>query len=415
MTFINREIVPKIKKHLKEKEVTLLLGPRQAGKTTIIKHLQEELEQDGQKTIYLSLDNFEERRYFTTQNALVKTLEISFSKSFVYVFIDEIQRLENAGLFLKGLYDMDLPYKFIVTGSGSLELKANVIESMTGRKRVFQILPLSFSEFTCYRTGFPADKIQQFFETRTEAGERLVNEYSVFGGYPRVVLSDSIEEKRAVLAEIYTSYIDKDVKALIGVEKDTAYQNLVRYLGGTVGNLINKAQIARTVGVTEKTVDQYLDILEKTFIIQLVRPFYSNITKELTKSPKAYFIDIGLRNYAAQNFQDFPVRADRGMVFENLVFTRFFELSLPFPVKFWRTQSGAEVDFVIEEAGRPVPIEAKSVVKPPALSRSFVSFLKKYHPQKAYIYSPNTSWHGMCYNTDITYLPYHLLPPLSQI
>ena len=415
MEFIPRKIVFEIKKHLKEKEISLLLGPRQAGKTTILNYLKTELDRNGEKTLYLSLDNFEDRRLFTTQNELLKKLELVFGEAFGYVFIDEIQRLENAGLFLKGLYDMNASYKFLVTGSGSLELKANVIENMTGRKKIFRVLPLSFSEFVSHRTGFKEDKIHSFFDVEKEEGARLFNEYSIYGGYPRVVLSKEKEQKIAMLSEIYTSYIDKDVKALIGIEKDVAYRELIRYLSGTIGNIINRAEIARTIGITEKTVMQYLDVLEKTSVTSIVRPYYRNITKELTKSPKVYFFDSGLRNFAVQNFQDFAVRDDKGKLFENLVFIRLCELGLPFPIKFWRTQSGAEVDFIIEQKEGIVPIEVKSAASVASVSRGLMSFIKKYHPSRAYIYTPFFRNDIVRDGAQISCIPFHaLMAPLNS-
>lgn len=384
--FIPRTVLSEIQGHLDKPEITVILGPRQAGKTTILSRLREEMNQKGKKTLFLSLDNLEEREHFVSQNALLRRIELAFGKSAKgYVFIDEVQRLKDAGVFLKGLYDMGNPHKFVVTGSGSLELKASIAESMVGRKKEFFVHPLSFSEFFAYRSGERPDKIREFFEVRPHEGERVFDEYATYGGYPRVALAETKAEKENILREIYAAYVERDVKALLGIEKDAAYGELVRYLAGTVGGVINRAEISRAAGVSEKTVRQYLDVLEKTYIVRIAHPFHRNITKELTKSPKVYFVDLGLRNYAAQNFQSFHGRVDKGMVFENFVFARLLELNLPFPPKFWRTQAGAEVDFVMERGGEILPVEAKSG-DAPRISRGLMSFVRHYAPAEAYVY-----------------------------
>jgi len=414
MDFINRQILPKIQNHLQKREITLLLGPRQTGKTTIMLKIKQQLTGAGKNTVYFNLDNFDQKKYFISQDTLVNKLKLDFGAKFVYVFIDEIQRLKNAGLFLKGFYDMHLPYKLIVTGSGSLELKADIIETMTGRKRIFYVLPLNFTEFISYKSSLPEDKLPLFFALEKQKLYQLFNQYITFGGYPKVVLAPNQEEKIDILSEIYKSYIEKDVKNLIGIEKDIAYQNLIRYLSASVGCIVNRAEIGRNLNLSEKTVNNYLDFLEKTFIISIIHPFYKNITKELTKSPKIYFMDLGLRNFATQIFQPFDSRTDKGLLFENFIFLRLLELNLFFKFKFWRTQSGAEVDFVLESKGQAFPIEVKSSKpRPGFIERGFGSFLKKYKPEVAYIYNLETDSKTKKYNTSIIYLPYYKLPKLD--
>jgi len=150
---IKRELFDQIKKHLEDEEIILIVGPRQVGKTTLMKGLEEDLKSRGEKTLFLNLDLDTDRPAFESQSKLLQRITYNVGKEKGYVFIDEIQRKENAGLFLKGIYDMKLPYKFIVSGSGSIELKEKIHESLAGRKRLFEMTPVTFEEFVEFKQG----------------------------------------------------------------------------------------------------------------------------------------------------------------------------------------------------------------------------------------------------------------------
>lgn len=420
MEFIPRLVYFQLVEHLDKAEISLLLGPRQAGKTTIVKKLQKELEQKNQPTILLNLDIIEDRYFFASQHTLLDLIEKKAGKRKVYVFIDEISRLENAGLFLKGLYDLQSNHKFIVTGSGSLELKENVVEPLTGRKKIFYCYPLSFTEFAAYKLGVSNENPNQLYidVTKTLTAQplkqkRIISEYLNFGAYPRVVLATTEQEKNEVLREIYTSYLEKDIGLLLNVEKEYAFENLVKILSGQVGNLVNKKELSSTLGLTEKTIERYLYLLEKTFVINLVRPFYRNIRKELVKSPKVYFIDQGFLHIASGILPTIQ-RQPTGNVFENACYLRLKELDLIRSPQFWRTKSGAEVDFVITspKTGKPIPIEIKSSPKE-TLGKSLISFIKNYQPEVGFVYyhSGDRKDEDKVYEgATIHFIPYHILP-----
>lgn len=143
---IKRYILDELKDHLSKKEISFIVGPRQAGKTTLMLIIKDYLERKGEKTLFLNLDIEHDKEFFGSQARLIKRIELELGKQKGFVFIDEIQRKEDAGLFLKGIYDMNLPYKFIVSGSGSVELKAKIHESLVGRKRIFELPTLSFDQ-----------------------------------------------------------------------------------------------------------------------------------------------------------------------------------------------------------------------------------------------------------------------------
>lgn len=411
MGFLQRKVYFELKNHLKKPEISLILGPRQAGKTTLMLKLKDELEQKGVNTCYFNLDIIEDRYYFTSQNTLLDRIKKMFGKKGV-VFIDEIQRLENAGLFLKGLFDLRSLYKFIVSGSGSLELKANIIEPMTGRKKIFHCLPLSFTEFAANKLNCNINVVETNLYQNPHELNRLIHEYFNFGGYPRVVLSETIQEKIDVISEIYKSYLEKDIQLLLGVEKEAAFEALVKILSSQVGNMVNRAELASTLGINEKTVEKYLNFLEKTFIISLVKPFFTNVRKELRKSPKVYFDDLGILRLAQGRLMS-PVI--EGGFFENACFLRIKELALFEEIKFWRSTSGAEVDFVIisQKTGIPIAIEVKySQSKKLTLGKSLINFILHYKPEKVFLYTKEHQSSFMRFKTKITQLPYRLLPKI---
>lgn len=408
MQFLRRKLYVQLKQHLHQPEISLILGPRQAGKTTLMLKLAEELNQEEKKTTYLNLDVIESKQYFKTQHALIDHIEKTIGKEGV-VFIDEIQRLENAGLFLKGLYDLQTKYKFIVSGSGSLELKANIIEPMTGRKKTFILYPLTLTEFVANKLDIDFDKVESELSNNPYLCERLTSEYLNFGGYPRVILAQTNQEKKEVLSEIYKSYLEKDIQLLLGVEKEEAFQILVKILANQVGNLVNRAELASTCGLNEKTIEKYLTFLDKTFIINLVKPFFTNARKELRKSPKIYFLDLGFLSLARGKLE---ISQIEGNIFENACFLRLKELELFEEIHYWRSTSAAEVDFVITTGkGEIVPIEVKSkIVKKGTLGKSLISFLVKYRAKRCFIYTKNDRMSIEKIGAKISYIPYHALP-----
>jgi len=200
MVIIKRHLFKELVQHLFKKEISLIIGPRQAGKTTLMLLLEKELQKEGERTLFLNLDSEQDQQFFSSQQMLIRKIKLEIGIKKGYVFIDEIQRKENAGLFLKGIYDMSLPYKFIVSGSGSLELKEKIHESLVGRKRIFELAPVSFEEFVNFKTDYRYQgKIKDYFEIEKEATENFLKEYLNFGGYPRVVLEEEKDEKRKII------------------------------------------------------------------------------------------------------------------------------------------------------------------------------------------------------------------------
>jgi predicted AAA+ superfamily ATPase len=413
---IKRKLFDSLKDHLSKPEITLIVGPRQAGKTTLMRLLEEELKRKGMRTLFFNLDIETDKEYFTSQARLIKKIELELGKKRGFVFIDEIQRKEDAGLFLKGIYDMGLPYKFIVSGSGSVELKEKIKESLAGRKRVFELTTLTFEEFVNYRTAYRyEERLQDFFSVEERTARELLEEYLNFGGYPRVVLNPELSEKEAEIKEIYQSYIEKDISYLLRIHKIDEFSRLVKILARETGKPINLSDLSNTLGISVKTLKYYLWYLEKTFIIQMVTPFFSNIRKELTKSPVCYFYDLGLLNFASGIFgrlQDHSYFPLNGFVFQNLIYNLLKEglKDRPSKIYFWRTKDGAEIDFVIDDGRKVIPVETKyKPFKSPEVTRSMRSFIEKYKPELALVINLSLEDTLTINTTELRFLPYYKL------
>lgn len=383
---IKRKLFIELKDHLSKKEISFIVGPRQAGKTTLMLLLKEYLEKSGERTLLLNLDIEQDKEFFSSQAKLIKKIELELGKQRGFIFIDEIQRKEDAGLFLKGIYDMNPPYKFIVSGSGSVELKEKIHESLAGRKRIFELSTLSFEEFVNFKTGYRYEnRLTDFFLVETGKTIDLLEEHLNFGGYPRIVLEDELAEKRKLINEIYQSYLERDISYLLKIQKTEAFSNLVKIMAAQIGNLVNLTELSSTLGISVKTIKDYLWYLEKTFILQRISPYFKNIRKEITKSPVFYFYDLGLRNFAIGSFGNLK---EMGFVFQNFVLNILKETTKISSSKicFWRTKDRAEIDFVIDFGKWLIPVEVKyKKLEKAEITRALRSFIERYEPKKALI------------------------------
>jgi predicted AAA+ superfamily ATPase len=410
---IKRILLDELKSHLPNKQFSLIVGPRQAGKTTLMLQLQDHLKKKGEKSILLNLDIETDRIFFSSQEKLISKIRLELGSKKGFVFIDEIQRKENAGLFLKGIYDMRLPYKFIISGSGSIELKEKIHESLAGRKRLFELSTVTFREFIDFRTSYDySDQIIEFYNIEKQKTQTLFDEYLYFGGYPRIIIAEPSEEKRKEMDEIYRSYIEKDISFLLKIQKTEKISDLMRLLASQIGRLVNHNEISNTLNIASDTLKKYLWYLEKTFIINRVNPFFKNVRKEITKSPVYYFHDIGLKNYSSGVFAATSDLPDQGFLFQNFIYNILRNI---YPdgmasIKFWRTLDKAEVDFIVSSGENYVPIDVKyKSMKSPEINRSFRSFIKKYNPKMAIIVNLDYKDSVKIESTEVLFLPYYEL------
>jgi uncharacterized protein len=379
--YINRSIYPEIIKRMEEDDILLITGPRQAGKTTLLCHVQEALETEGKVCRYITLENASLVESFNKDPLNLLILLGINLKEKTFVFIDEIQYLKNPSNFLKLLYDEYRgKIKLIVTGSSAFYIDKGFKDSLVGRKYIFQLNPLSLKEFVEFKEGNDvlANRLPIMSWLEKEQFMRYYDEYIKYGGYPRVVLAKDHEDKVLALSEIVSNYIKKDVIEA-GLKSEDVYHKILRLLASQTGSLVNKLEIAHTLEVSTTLVDNYLYVMSKSFHIVLISPFSNSPRVEIRKMPKVYFIDIGLRNYLINNFESFTTRLDKGVVLENLVFRSFYEKDTnSLFLQYWRSLTGAEVDFIIrKEAAYEVKVQAKHLNK-----GNYKLFMEKYPKMK---------------------------------
>jgi predicted AAA+ superfamily ATPase len=411
MQKIRRKLFKEIKNHLKAKEISLIVGPRQAGKTTLMTEIMEFLNKKGEKTLFLNLDYENDKKFFNSQEDFIKKLDLELGGKKGFVFIDEIQRKENAGLFLKGIYDLNLPYKLIISGSGSLELKEKIHESLAGRKRLFELGTVNFQEFVDFKTEYKySDKLNDFFEIEKEKSLKLLDEFLNFGGYPRIVLEKEFSEKNKLINEIFRSYTEKDVSYFLGINQIEAFNLMIKVLASQTGQIIQYSDLAQKCGISVQTLKNYLWYAEKTFSIRKITPYFKNKHKEITKSPSVYFYDSGLRNFALGLFGILDQIDQKSFVFQNFVANKLFEKNqnTSNTIHFWRTIDKAEVDFVVNQGNSILPIEVKySSLQKPKLTRSFRSFLEKYSPKEAWVVNLDLEEELEVKETKVKFIPYY--------
>ena len=345
---ILRDLTPKIQEQLKNDEVILIIGARQVGKTTILHQLEEIIKTQNLPTYFL---NLEDPEYLALLNASPKNLFKIFSfdlKQKTFVLIDEVQYLKNPTNFLKYFYDQyKQSIKIIATGSSAFYLDRKFKDSLAGRKKIFTLQTLSFREFLRFKGEEELSK-KDFQNLVLSEREKIIfhyQEYLIYGGYPKVVLAP-IAEKEEVLKDLVYSYIKKDIFEA-SIKQEEVFFKLLKILASQIGNLVNASELASTLGVSRTTIDDYLLLMQKSFHISLVKPFYKNIRKEITKMPKAYFMDLGLRNFLLKDFRSFAARQDNGQILENVAYKELLKNYEPEDIKFWRTTQKQEIDFVV--------------------------------------------------------------------
>ncbi|MFH2104897.1 MAG: AAA family ATPase [Parcubacteria group bacterium] len=394
--YINREIFSEVSAHLDQGEMTLITGSRQVGKTVLLEQLKQYLvnkkKVKSEYIFHYNLDIIQDEEVFHNQTQFIEFLEDRSAKQKIYVFVDEAQKVPEAARFFKGVYDSKLNVKLVLTGSSSLEIKAKFKEVLTGRKIIFQLDSFSFVEFLRAKDKILANMLvgeRKITSIDQKQLVKLYKEYITYGGYPRVVLAQQKKEKDNILREIYSSYIERDAVSFLAIKNKTAFNRLVKLLSAQIGQLVNIDELATNLAVDRNTVERYLHVLEETFIIKKINPYFKNQRQEIIKAGKIYFRDCGIRNLALENFNFFDDRTDKGSLLENAVSGELLFLNSQRAGKlyFWRTKQKAEVDFVIEKGLKLLPIEVKTRHKKSSVPKGLRSFLKKFSVQEAIIVS----------------------------
>lgn len=337
--------------------IVALVGPRQAGKTTFLKEQARQ-----KKSNYLLFDDPDVRDLFETD---IKKLEKQYLEGKEVTIFDEVQYCNGAGRTLK--YLADNGKKLWITSSSEIVLCKDVLSFLVGRVTILRIYPFSLPEF------FSAKNLVSGSDKMLQRG---IWEHIRYGGYPQAVLVDDAEVKQKVLQDLYETMILKDVAMVFSIDDINSLNRMAKYLANSPGALLSYETISCNLGLPFRTVRKYLDAMEKSYLIVRVHPFFKNKNKELTKQPKVYFIDTGLCNAISRESEI------NGRIFENYVFSELVKMG--YTLKFWRTKSKAEVDFIIEFGKEIVPMEVKLTCDK-KVTRSMQSFIAEYKPKKAFV------------------------------
>ena len=347
----HRFILEEAREGLKGDLIQLFIGPRQAGKTTILRQLELDVQGAGGATLFLNLEDPEYLELLNHSPKELLNLLPTTKKDKITVFIDEIQYLKDPSRFLKYLYDEQRErIKLVVSGSSAFYIDQRFRDSLAGRKRLYRVLTLSFREFLAFKGH---NELSQFNVGQISLPQRddiieYYQEYIRFGGYPRVVLATEEKEKIMILEDLAYSYLKKDLYEA-DIRHEEVFYKLLKLLAHQVGGLMNANELAKTLQVTQTAINHYLLILQKSFHICLIRPFFRNIRKELKKMPKAFFYDLGMRNFFSGKFAPYATREDKGELLENAAFRQLIEHADPIDLHFWRLHDDLEIDFIVGE------------------------------------------------------------------
>ncbi len=341
---ISRIILNALKEKLIHSDkIIILYGARQVGKTTLVKHLLSDL---PYKSLQINADEYRYQSLLSSGdlNQLTRVVE-----GYELVFIDEAQRVPDIGLNLKILHDARPELKLIVTGSSSFELANRTKEPLTGRTWTFTLFPVSVAELRQSINAFELD-------------EKL-EELLLYGFYPDVLNLNSFNEKADYLSELSSSYLYRDILEISSIRHGNELSRLLRLLAFQIGSEVSMTELGNALQMSKDTVASYVDLLEKSFVLFRLTGFSRNLRKEISKRDKLYFFDLGVRNALIQNFQPLELRTDVGALWENFLVIERLKRNKYIGKRansyFWRTYTGAELDYIEEEGGKLDAFEFK--------------------------------------------------------
>lgn len=338
---IKRTLEEKIKSRIDFKKAVIVLGPRQVGKTTLIKKIVRDR---GLTSVYVNGDDPEMRSVW--RDATQSRIKLLLGSARVILF-DEAQKIENIGNTIKMIVDGDTGVQVIVSGSSSLDIAQQLNEPLTGRKWEYNLLPISWQEYV--ESNSVLEALQNL--------ESIL----IYGMYPDVLTNP--KDQKEILSNLAGSYLFKDILELSSLRRPELLLKILRALAWQVGSEVSFNELALTVEADKSTVRAYIDLLEKSFVLFQLHPFSRNHRNEINKSRKIYFYDNGIRNALIGNYAPLGSRNDIGQLWENFVISELVKKqaynSFYGNIYFWRTTQQAEIDLLIEEDGKLTPVEIK--------------------------------------------------------
>ncbi|WP_406824232.1 ATP-binding protein [Pedobacter sp. KACC 23697] len=319
----------------------IIFGPRQTGKTTFVEQLLAKVDK---KTLYLNGDDADVRETLAKPNAIQISQMLG---DYEVLFIDEAQRINDVGLLIKIIVDRFKNVQVIATGSSAFELSGKINEPLTGRKYEMMLLPFSYAELV-HDTDFITE-------------ERSLEQRLIYGSYPEIINDPQhAEEHLKLLAD---SYLYKDLFTLEDVKKPLLFEKIVKALALQIGSEVNFSELAQLVKADQKTVDKYISLLEKSFVVFTLPAFSGNVRNEIKKNKKIYFYDTGIVNAITRNFNQIANRNDVGALFENYMIGErmkyLHQHQLEAECFFWRTTQQQEIDYIEKTKQRFLAVEFK--------------------------------------------------------
>lgn len=338
--YIERAIYPDLKTHLSKRQITVITGLRRTGKTTLLKKLMDDFK--GVNKIYIDLERIDNRDLFSEKNYenIITALSqrgLNFKKK-TLIAIDEVQLLPNIISVIKYLYD-SYPIKFIITGSSSYYIKNLFSESLSGRKQVFELYTLCFSEFLLFKNvNYTSSNSfrKNFIQAEYERLKKHYDEFIRYGGFPEVVISKSIANKKDIVNDILNSYLNIDIKNIADIRDQKNLHQLLKMTASRAGTRLDYSKLSSLTGISRPSVHNYLDLLENTFVITRIPVYSKNRDREIVKAPKIFINDNGLLNQLAE--------VSSGVQFENAVFN---QLKFYGKLQYYSLKTGKEIDFIL--------------------------------------------------------------------
>ncbi len=379
-----RKIFDNILRQLNTREIVLIIGSRQVGKSTILEEIHNKYIK--WKSIFINADFDDSVLNLTSSKNLLNNLFLKGYKKEsdekFYVFIDEFQKIKNIWTIIKGIYDTHKNIKFFLSGSSSILINKVFWDSMLGRKKTFFLDKLDFEEFLEFKNNKNLLEIYKNINSVLNISlyekdfSLAFEEFLRFWGYPNVVLSDIKDDKIDTLKEIYSSYLQKDIKDFFSLEHYNDIKRLFIYLTSINTNFLKINTISNDLWISNYNLKKYLSIINWTYIIDELKPFYTNNIKTITKTSELFFSDTWFYNYILKNFSETEFRIDKWILVENIVYLEIKKnKSNLTEIYFFRDTKWLEVDLVLKNENKIIPIEIKAWnynKKPPLNLRNFM-------------------------------------------
>ena len=406
---LKRNIDSGIIKDVRRPEVGIIIGPRQVGKTTLLKEVVKHCRKNFVAYKYLNLEMPNDANYFAREFEYILD-DIGNKKQIL--MIDEFHYLPNATKLFKAIYDEFKNVKVIASGSSAIEMHKHLKESLAGRRYIYQVYPLSFEEWLpCKATSVSLpENIRSAISARAHKTLRkYVDEFIIYGGMPGLVHEKNIEDKKRLLMDLVATYIQKDIKALLREEDILSFNRLLVLLAGQEGGLLSENAVSQSLNYSLRQIRKDIAILSQMFLLDILKPFFTNRGRELKQTNKIYYFDSGIRNAILKDFRGLNRRPDKGELLESFVLHEMQkQLEISQEIYYWRTREKEEVDFVVVRDRIPVPVEVKSKITDTSIPMGIRQFIHKYPESKIAIILNEDLFKQETYkNKKVLFLPHY--------